>query len=570
MNQKVNRILDFSNTFEKAYEYTLKMISDFIKAPTYSLYYYESKSKTYILKLSIHVADLDVEIGPSYSGLLPHKKESYVHPSTIPDSVATKEINVFKDGEIPLLDICLADKKCLIRIGPVKKINKKTEKKLKIFIVKISPLINNLFELSYMKNEVNKIVTLGKATSNASSMMGDINNTVKIIIGLSVKTLEAAGGAFLLEASTNNFEVMDIIGVDDNIKELFKDDKSLHTLLFNSCKDKEVFSVTDKDEIFYEIPSYLISVGIKNILFFPIKQNEKNGYVFFWFNEVSKIENYRITAVFIIVRRLIDIINNNLKFKELSNSYIDALKMLIQMYDNMTPFTIGNSELHYRYAKILCKELKLDEKETEDICLAASLSNIGILGLSSELLSKTGKYTELEYETMKLHSEVGSSMILATTGNEKVAKYIKHHHERIDGYGYPDGLKDDEIPIGSKIIAVIQTFLAKIFGRPERDPVSFETAMDLLKNSAGSQLNSEIVNVLLSWFSKKQEKAELTKSLGPCWEMRCSPKRICIQCPAYKQYKKSCWEFGGEYCSEHGNTCKTCFIHTEYIYRNSK
>ena len=290
----------------------------------------------------------------------------------------------------------------------------------------------------------------------------------------------------------------------------------------------------------------------------------------FWYTDSISFKDYQITTVKILSKRMEDLINNHINYQRIAYSYKDILKTLAKLIDGLSKYTVAYSELMYRYTYIIAKEMNLSKKEIEDISLAAYLSNIGIIGLVEGLLNKTGKYNEIEYDTMKHHADAGASIIEATLGNALVASCIRHHHERYDGYGYPSKLKGEEIPIGARIIFVVQTFLAKIMSRDYRPAISFEEALKQLKIASGTQLDDKIVNTLLTWFNKKEEIFKNRDcALGNCSHMRCSPEHVCIHCPAYKSTTKNCWEFEGVNCREHGNTCDNCFIHSEYLYRKN-
>ena len=249
--------------------------------------------------------------------------------------------------------------------------------------------------------------------------------------------------------------------------------------------------------------------------------------------------------------------------RQLSTTYINILKKLSQLLNNVG-LPVGYSEQMSRYCIIIAQELKLPEDVIKDIALSAYLSNIGVLGISTELYQKEGKYTDKEFELMKLHAEVGASIVKVTTGNERAASYIMHHHERMDGNGYPSALKELDIPIGAKIIAVVQTFLAKINGRPYRDPLPFSQALKTLSSASGAQLDPGIVRVFIEWFQVKAMDPKFNaRSLGSCWEMNCSPSSVCEHCPAYGRTDVNCWDVEGINCKAHGKTCETCFVRTE-------
>jgi HD-GYP domain-containing protein (c-di-GMP phosphodiesterase class II) len=254
--------------------------------------------------------------------------------------------------------------------------------------------------------------------------------------------------------------------------------------------------------------------------------------------------------------------------RSFSGMYANVLKSLVRLQDNLGPYTIGYSELMSRYSIVIAGELGLAEEEIRDIAMAAYLSNIGVLGISTDLTNKEGKLSDEEFELMKLHSEVGASIVRSTLGNERVATLILHHHERIDGFGYPAGLPGEDIPLGSRIVAVVQTFLAMVGGRKYREPYPFDQVLGKMREAAGTQLDERVVDVFLAWFKRKQADPQIAgRSLGVCWEMCCTPSSICNNCPAYKRTDVNCWEVGDNNCQAHGKECRTCYVRTEYVTR---
>jgi HD-GYP domain-containing protein (c-di-GMP phosphodiesterase class II) len=215
----------------------------------------------------------------------------------------------------------------------------------------------------------------------------------------------------------------------------------------------------------------------------------------------------------------------------------------------------------------IARKMGLSEFQIHSIGLAAYLSNIGIIGLSDGLLNKEGIYSDKEYEQMKLHSEIGATIIENTIAQEDVALYIRHHHERMDGNGYPSRLVGENIPVGARIISVVQTFLAKINGRSYRDPLPFDDALKLINDSSDSQLDAKIVAIFLNWYEEKRAVAEGNRAIGNCWEVCCTPSSICSQCPAFGQMNQNCWEFERNNCLAHGKTCQTCLVYTEAMSR---
>jgi len=547
----------------------LDTVSKILVSPGYFLYLFDEKKGGFVLKAVKHIEATEGQVGPSYSGLLPFKKETYLPPlSVLPDPIPDKTVHI-KEGSVPLLVVPVKNGKALIYIGPVHKVSSRTKKMLDNFSEKLEPLLEVLIDNEKMKRQVELVVASGKAMSSISDIMMHDEGILRTIMGISVKTIEADGG-FFVRRDRGKTSIVAFVGMEQGLKEQLTSDYKSHAVLCKLAESCDVTIIQKEDKEYFQLPAYFAAEGIEMLVLVSVNNGYDSDVAGFWFNNAVEIEQHRLTALVLMSSRMGDIMQNRVRIKELSNSYINMLKMLAQMVDNLNPYTVGYSELMYRYASIIAKEMKLDRQEAEEIGIAAYLSNIGVLGLSNDLFKKEGRYTELEYEMMKLHADVGASLIEATIGNSRIASYVRHHHERMDGYGYPAGLKGEEIPLGARIIAVAQTFLAKLIGRKNRDPLPYTKAVELIKAASGTQLDPQAVEALLKWFKRKQESCTRPdSSLAPCWEMRCSPESICSRCAAYKSTEKNCWEFSEVKCFEHGNKCDTCVVYTEFLSRNS-
>jgi HD-GYP domain-containing protein (c-di-GMP phosphodiesterase class II) len=210
----------------------------------------------------------------------------------------------------------------------------------------------------------------------------------------------------------------------------------------------------------------------------------------------------------------------------------------------------------------------LPEQQCRDIALAGLLHDLGMLALPRNLWLKPGRFTDEEYREMSQHAELGAALVEAVAANAAAASYIRHHHEHWDGSGYPQALQGEQIPLGSRVIAVSEVFIAKLSGRQYRSPLPFARALQDLQQAGGKKLDPSVVGALTHWYEKKRlSVATSEQSLAPCWVMRCCPADICSRCPAYRQTERNCWDFSGVNCSLHGNTCATCLIYTEHLGR---
>ena len=131
------------------------------------------------------------------------------------------------------------------------------------------------------------------------------------------------------------------------------------------------------------------------------------------------------------------------------------------------------------------------------------MHDIGKIETPREILNKPGPLTELEFATVKRHAARGAQ-IASTLGDDELTAIVRHHHERLDGRGYPDGLRGDEIPLGARIIAVADTFDALTSERPYRSARPHKEALLVLRAESGTQLDSEVVAAFLSYYSGKR------------------------------------------------------------------
>ena len=179
------------------------------------------------------------------------------------------------------------------------------------------------------------------------------------------------------------------------------------------------------------------------------------------------------------------------------------LKALAASIDARDPYTAGHSEKVTEYAVGICKEMNMPSDYTEVVAVAASLHDYGKIGISDALLKKEGLLTDEEYETIKTHA-VKTRKILEEIdfhGNYSLIPEIAEaHHEKIDGSGYPRGLKEHEIPIGSRIIAVADFFEAITAKRLYREPIPVQEAFEMLRRESDVHFSREIVEAFINYY----------------------------------------------------------------------
>lgn len=172
----------------------------------------------------------------------------------------------------------------------------------------------------------------------------------------------------------------------------------------------------------------------------------------------------------------------------------------------------GHSDRVALYALAIGKHLDLCETELRALRRAAVLHDIGKIGISPQIVNKLGQLTEREFEIMRLHTTIAIRMLERVADLQDSIPMIKHHHERYDGKGYPDGLKGHEIPLGARIIAVAETFDVLVSDVPWRDAISLKEALNEIEANSGTQFDPMIVEAFLTVI--RQRKVELPQNLA--------------------------------------------------------
>lgn len=186
-------------------------------------------------------------------------------------------------------------------------------------------------------------------------------------------------------------------------------------------------------------------------------------------------------------------VENMSLYNELEKSYYDTLKAFVAAMDAKDPYTKGHSENVRHYALKIARHIGLPEKVIRLIDYRALLHDIGKLGIREEILSKPEVLSDSEYQEVKLHPVIGSRLVSEIDLLNQTENIIYSHHEYYDGSGYPRGIKGQDIPLESRIIAVADAFEAMTSDRPYRKAFSFEVAMQRLVDAAGTQFDEQVV-----------------------------------------------------------------------------
>jgi putative nucleotidyltransferase with HDIG domain len=188
----------------------------------------------------------------------------------------------------------------------------------------------------------------------------------------------------------------------------------------------------------------------------------------------------------------------NLKLASEQNRqlFIDSIEMIAAAVDAKDPYTKGHSGRVAQYSTILAREIGLPEEEVDKIRISATLHDVGKIGVEDRVLKKPGILTNEEFEIMKRHTVMGYEIVRQVKQLNEMLPGIRWHHEALNGRGYPDGIRGDEMPLMVRIIAVADTFDAITTDRPYQIGTEFPAALEILRKHAGTKYDPLVVDAL--------------------------------------------------------------------------
>ena len=205
-----------------------------------------------------------------------------------------------------------------------------------------------------------------------------------------------------------------------------------------------------------------------------------------------------------------DVTERKLAQEQLQASYIklkktfdDAINTMAKIAEMRDPYTAGHEQRTASLAKAIAKELNLDSMKIEQLNMAARIHDIGKIHVPAEILSKPGRLTSLEFQLIQTHSKSGYDILINMEFSPEVAQIVLQHHERLDGSGYPQGLMNEEIIQGARILAVADSVEAMASHRPYRPALGIDTALNEIEKYKGTRYDARVVDACMNLFREK-------------------------------------------------------------------
>ena len=183
--------------------------------------------------------------------------------------------------------------------------------------------------------------------------------------------------------------------------------------------------------------------------------------------------------------------------KIIRNSFLNAITSLAFALDAKDSYTNGHSVRVSDISVKVAKELALPDDQVEKIRIAGLIHDIGKIGIPETLLNKVDKLTEEEFRRIQAHSAIGEHILKPIVDDYEVLSMVRHHHERFDGRGYPDGLSKGQIPVGARILSVVDSYDAMTSDRPYRKAIALESVTKEIERNRSTQFDPSVVDAFI-------------------------------------------------------------------------
>jgi hypothetical protein len=198
-----------------------------------------------------------------------------------------------------------------------------------------------------------------------------------------------------------------------------------------------------------------------------------------------------------LAKQVAIVMRNARLFKEVRSLFLNLVKSLISIVEAKHKYTRGHSERVHKISCFLGKHLGLRRKALEALHWASLFHDVGKISVPDAILNKPGKLTEEEFDSIKQHPVVGFNVLSHIQQLREALPGIRHHHEKVDGSGYPDGLNGDEIPLMAKIIAVADVYDALTSSRSYRPAMSVDKALAIMHEGDGVHFDARVLSVFI-------------------------------------------------------------------------
>jgi len=260
----------------------------------------------------------------------------------------------------------------------------------------------------------------------------------------------------------------------------------------------------EKDPRFFKGVDERTDFKTRNLICVPVKVKKKVIGVLEAVNKKrNKDFDEQDLALFTSLADQVAIALDNARlYQELEDMFFQTAESLADAIEKRDPYTGGHTQRVTQYSLTIAKHLRLNTLEKKWLRIASVLHDIGKIGIEDQILRKPARLSPEEFNMIKQHADMGAEIIDHIRQLREIIPGVKFHHEHINGKGYPQGLRGEEIPIIAKIVAVADSYDAMTTDRPYRKALDKKVAIEELKRCSGTQLDKDVVEAFIQAYQR--------------------------------------------------------------------
>ncbi len=298
---------------------------------------------------------------------------------------------------------------------------------------------------------------------------------------------------------------------------------------FEGLSHEQILQDSIKHEIIKQARENSDIVHYDNTLVLPILEEDHGIGIIYLENCVLDKEEYLDLLKIYVNQSVEAIINIQLheevvsaneklqnSYSQLQRTYYELIEALTKAVDAKDAYTAGHSTRVSLYARVIGKSLGMSRNDLVKLKVVALFHDIGKIGIPDGVLLKEGRLTEEEFAVIKTHPVTGSRILAPVSLLSDIIPGVKHHHEKYDGRGYPDGLAGEDIPLAARILAIADSFDAMTSDRSYRRKMSFEDALVEIGRYAGTQFDPELAECFINKFRDNNKYLRRLASFWDC------------------------------------------------------
>lgn len=357
------------------------------------------------------------------------------------------------------------------------------------------------------REKQSRIIKILADLNRAAASLADIEELSDLMLSKSIELFNATGSALVvihknraLLQRVKSHELMS----EEKIENLMKTflERRGDTLLDSAAGIKVISGNTGNEESYHEL---VRGTGFPVVVGLPLIIKDKiAGFIFVFFAEPVDFDEDDMNVIETAANEFSMVLYNSRLLADIKNLTLKTVESIAAAFDAANEYTKGHSIRVARYATKIAERIGLSVKEIREIQYAALLHDMGRIFLDEDILNAPRKLTPEEIAEVKKIPLISSKIFEKVNFFSQILPLIMHHKERYDGTGYPSGLKGEEIPLGARIIAIAEAYVAMTSRRPFREPLPpHKAAAELLKN-AGTQFDPVLVKEFLHVLEEEQ------------------------------------------------------------------